>query len=336
MSDVLIAEVTRGGSVESRHFGALAVADGTGVVWSAGEAERKIFPRSAIKPIQALQLVETGAADAFGLGSEEFALACASHSGEHTHVHRVRDWLARAGLTEMDLGCGPQWPSFREAEHDLVRAGEGPGRAHNNCSGKHSGFLTVARHLGESTEGYVAREHPTQARWLDASAELAEETLDPALAGLEGCSIQGQPMSLSGFARAFGKLASRTGLGVVRKSAFDRIEAGMAAHPELVAGSGRMCTRLMSATNGRVLAKTGAEGVYIAWVPERGLAMALKAGDGGTRAAEVAIAALIAKALGPGHELSAIATRFARQPLTTFMNESAGEVRATPDVWPQG
>jgi L-asparaginase II len=146
--------------------------------------------------------------------------------------------------------------------------------------------------------------------------------LDPAVAGIE------QPVSLQGLARAFGRLASREGLGPARKAAFERIEAGIAAHPELIAGTGRMCTRLISATNGRVLAKTGAEGVYVAWVPETGLGMALKARDGASRAAEVAIAALIGRALGPDHELSEIAATFARQPISTFMNEPAGEVRA--------
>lgn len=328
MSDVLIAEVTRGGSVESRHFGAAIIADAKGVVWSEGDVERKVFPRSAIKPIQALQLVETGAADAFDLGPRELALACASHSGEAFHVEQVRDWLSRTGLKESDLGCGPQWPMSRDAEHALAHEGKTPGRVHNNCSGKHTGFLNTAKRMGEPIEGYVERAHPVQARWLEALSDLADETLDPALAGPDGCSIPSQPVSLSGLARAFARLASREGLGAARRGAFERIEAGITAHPELVAGTGRMCTRLISATSGRVLAKTGAEGVYVAWIPETGLALALKVADGATRAAEVAIAALIVRALGKDHELSQAVAAFARQPITTFMNEPAGEVRA--------
>jgi L-asparaginase II len=328
MADVLLAEVTRGGSVESRHFGSAAIADASGVIWSAGDIGQKVFPRSAIKPIQALQLVESGAADASGLGPRELALACASHSGESFHVDLVRDWLERTGLSETDLGCGPQWPMSREAEHALVREGETPSRAHNNCSGKHAGFLNTARRMGEPIEGYVARDHPVQARWLDALAELAGEELDPALAGPDGCSIPSQPVSLSGLARAFGRLASRESLGAARRDAIERIDAGIAAHPELVAGTGRMCTRLMTATGGRLLAKTGAEGVYVAWSPERGLAMALKVADGATRASEVAIAALIARAFGPDDPFTAAAAPFTRQPLVTFMGEPAGEVRA--------
>jgi L-asparaginase II len=158
--DPVLVEVTRGGIAESVHRGAFAVVDRAGkVVVFAGDIERPVFPRSAIKAFQALPLVESGAADAFGFTEEEIALACASHGGEERHVKTAAAMLAKTGLGEPDLECGSHWPSYTSAGNALVRSGAEPCQLHNNCSGKHSGMLAFAAHSGFATKGYVGREH---------------------------------------------------------------------------------------------------------------------------------------------------------------------------------
>src|SRR5579864_5963971 len=161
----VLVEVIRGASVESRHRGVVAIADAAGkIVRSLGDVDRLVYPRSSLKPIQALPLVETGAADGFALGHEELALACASHRGEPMHVERVAAWLAKVGLGAADLECGAHPPRDEPTYHAMLRAGATPSPLHNNCSGKHAGFLTTARWLGEPTRGYIERDHPVQQR----------------------------------------------------------------------------------------------------------------------------------------------------------------------------
>ena len=148
----VLVEVTRGDMVESRHRAAFAVADPRGrVVASAGDIERPVYARSAIKALQAIPLVESGAAEAFGLSDAEIALACASHHGEPRHVETVTAWLARIGCSLEDLECGAHPPTHAASHRALMAAGEEPGAVHNNCSGKHAGFLTLARHLNAPT-----------------------------------------------------------------------------------------------------------------------------------------------------------------------------------------
>ena len=156
MSNPVLVEVLRGGQVESRHTGAVAVVDGDGKpVRTIGDVEQPVFPRSAVKSIQALPLIESGAADACGFGPKELALACASHSGEGAHVSLASAMLGKAGLGEQDLECGPHWPTNQEAMLELSRAGGKPSQLHNNCSGKHAGFLCACRHMGIDHRGYI-------------------------------------------------------------------------------------------------------------------------------------------------------------------------------------
>jgi L-asparaginase II len=326
--DMLLAEVTRGSTVESRHFGAAVLTRATGVLESFGDVRRLAFPRSAIKPIQALQLVETGAAARFGIGDREIALACSSHSGESMHVDLAASWLGRLGLDVRALRCGTHWPLSEVARNRLVAAGHAPSALHNNCSGKHVGFLNVALHMDETLDDYVTRDHPTQLRWLEALQELANETLDPDLAGIDGCAIPSQPLSLAGIAMAMSRFASSKATGAVRAGAMQRINAAIAGHPALVAGTDRICTRIIAATGGRVLAKTGAEGVYVAWIPEEQAAVALKIADGATRAAEVTVAALLQRVLGSRHPLAGVLEQFTQQAIVSAAGAPAGMVRS--------
>jgi len=284
----ILVEVTRGDLVESRHRGAVAIADASGkLVWSCGDVERPIYPRSAVKMLQALTLVESGAADAFGLGEEELALACASHSGEAFHVEAVRAWLGRIGLDEDALACGAP----------VGADGRPLTRAHHNCSGKHTGFLTDARHLGVETQGYERPDHPVQRRVLAAMAEMAG--VDPAHmpVAVDGCTAPAVALPLRALATAVARIADTSCLAPDRAAAARRLDAAVKAKPLYVAGTGRACTALIQAGAGAVSAKTGAEGVFVAAVSSLGIGVALKVDDGATRGAETAIAAVLA-ALG--------------------------------------
>jgi L-asparaginase II len=291
----ILVEVTRGDHVESVHRGAVAIANAKGgIVFSLGDIETPTFPRSSLKMVQALPLVESGAADAFGLSDEEIALACASHSGEPMHTTRVAKWLEKIGCTENDLACGAH-PSRVEAVNEaMIRAGEKPTRIFNNCSGKHSGFLTVCRHWDVATSGYEIHDHPLQVAIAKALGELAGIKGELPF-GIDGCTAPAFALPTSAFARVLAQYADPSSQPPQRAAAMKRIVAAMIAHPDLVAGTGRSDTILMRAAKGRVATKAGAEAYYAAIIPEAGLGVALKIDDGAGRGAETAIAAILDK-----------------------------------------
>lgn len=290
MANPVLVELTRGALVESVHRGAIAISDARGdIVFALGDIALPAYPRSSLKPIQALPLLESGAADAFQVSDEEIALACASHSGEPMHTRRVAAWLARLGLGEQDLACGIHPVRYEPVAEEMVRHGEKPTRIHNNCSGKHTGFLAVARHWNVATAGYERHEHPVQQAVAKAIGELAGITQEIPW-GVDGCAAPNFAIPLASFAHALAQFANPENLAPERARAVQRIFAAMVAHPELVAGTDRVCTALMRAGSGRVAVKTGAEGFFAAIVPESGLGIALKIDDGAGRAAETAIA----------------------------------------------
>lgn len=290
---VPLAEIWRGPFLESVHLGHAVIVDDTGQIVEAwGDPSVTVLPRSSSKMLQALPLIESGAADAFGLGQEQLALACASHNGAAIHTDRVRAWLDHIGMTDDDFRCGPQEPGDKDAREGLICAHEAPCQYHNNCSGKHSGFLTLNKHIGGDAE-YVQPDHPIQRAILEGFEDLTNET-SPGF-GIDGCSAPNFATSLLGMARAMAFYANaKEGQGV-RASAAARLRDAMVAYPELVAGEGRACTELMRAMDGRVALKTGAEAFFIAIIPEKGWGIALKVADGTTRGAECAIAALLVR-----------------------------------------
>jgi L-asparaginase II len=325
-------EVWRGGRVESRHRVRACVADAAGrVVLAFGDVDEPVFPRSAVKPFQALALVETGAAEAFGVGEEELALACASHGGEPTHVSLVEAWLARLGLGEDDLACGAHPPLHAPAAAALARSGQTPRRVHNNCSGKHTGMLAAARHRGWPTRGYERVDHPVQRHGAAALALLAglERLPEP---GIDGCGLPNHPLPLRALARAAATLVDQAGQAAGRGAALARIAAAMRAHPLLVAGTGRCCTAVMQAAPG-VVAKTGAEGVYLGAIADSGLGVAVKAEDGATRAAETAFLAVLDRLGALGEAARAELARWRRPTLRNFAGQPVGEI-AVADGWP--
>ncbi|MPY70543.1 MAG: asparaginase [Alphaproteobacteria bacterium] len=294
MDNPILVEVTRGALVESRHRAAVAVTDAHGrVVLSVGNVGRPVYPRSAIKPIQALPLIETGAAETFGVTEAEIALACSSHNGEVAHVDIVTAWLRRLGLSVGDLECGASLPATEAAQRALFASGGRATAAHDNCSGKHAGFLTVAKRLGAPTRGYVGYAHPVQQRVLGVLEQMTELDLGEAPRGTDGCGIPVIGIPLGNLALAMARLAYPHDQPEARQAACVRVRRAMAAHPFLVAGTGRFCTRVIEASGGRVLAKTGAEGVYCAALPEAGLGIALKIDDGTRRAAELLTGAVL-------------------------------------------
>jgi L-asparaginase II len=325
LANPVLVEVTRGTLVESIHRGAVAIANAQGeIVFSLGDIEALTYPRSSLKPVQALPLVESGAAEAFGLNDEEIALACASHSGEPMHTSRIATWLARIGCAPDDLACGAHPARYEPVWEAMIKRGETPTRLHNNCSGKHTGFLTLARHWDVATAGYEQRDHPVQCAVAAMLGELSGLPKEFTW-GVDGCAAPNFALPISGFARALAKLAAPNHLSFPRARAARRIVRAMIAHPELVAGTGRACTILMQACNGRAAVKTGAEGYFAGIVPEAGLGIALKIDDGAGRAAETAIAVILDK-LGLLNG-DAAAHQILRAPVTNTRNAIVGERR---------
>lgn len=321
----LTIEVTRGDMVESRHRAAAVVMDASGQTLHAwGDAERLVYPRSAIKPIQALALIETGAAERFAVTEAEIALASASHGGTALHTGAVGAWLKRLGLGERDLECGAHPPLDEEAAQALARAGKAPGPLCNNCSGKHAGFLTTAKHMGEPTAGYVNADHPVQARLRDILGDMGGGELAEAPSGIDGCGIPVYGMALEALARALARMADGNRLGAARAEAVKRVIAAMTANPALVAGAGRFDTRAMRAVPGTFAVKGGAEGVHGAVVPSLGLGVALKVDDGAKRAAEVAMAAILNLI---GALPDAVAGPFLEAPVVNAPGHRVGVVR---------
>ena len=288
-----LTEIWRGDLLESSHLGHAVVCHASGdIVHSWGDPTAVIYPRSSCKMLQALPLIESGAADAFGLRPEQLALACASHQGAHIHTDRVQVWLDQLGLADADFRCGPQWPADVPAKREIIRAHAAPCQIHNNCSGKHAGFLTLNKHIGGGAD-YELIDHPVQQACLSAFEEVTAET-SPGY-GIDGCSAPNFATTMHGLARAMAFFASAADRQDARSKAAVRLVDAMTAFPELVAGETRACTDLMRAMDGRVAIKTGAEAVFVAIIPERKLGVAVKIADGSTRASESAIAAILVK-----------------------------------------
>ena len=330
----VLVEITRGELVESRHRGAAAVVDSAGRLVAAwGGVDTPVFPRSAVKPFQAVPLVESGAADAFGVTSRELALACASHGGEAVHVLGVEAWLRRLGLTAGHLVCGPHAPLDPVAAADLLARSEQPTRLHNNCSGKHAGFLTLARHLGVPTDGYGDPGHPVQRRVFGVLAEMTGADADHAVVAVDGCGVPVMAMSLAELARGFSLLADPDRLPALRSAAVRRVCGAMTSHSFLIGGTGRFDTVATEAGGGAVLTKGGAEGVACAALLGLGLGIAVKIDDGGKRAAEAALAALLLRFTAANGLLRQALNGFGTVVLRNTCGEEVGFIRPVAG-WP--
>ena len=328
MRGPLAIEVRRGRLVESHHRVHAVIADTDGrVLESWGDRDRPVFPRSTVKPMQALPLIETGAADQFKLSDAEIALACGSHSGAPFHIVQLEGWLNRLGIEESALECGPQKPMGEDAADTLIRRGEAPRRIHNNCSGEHAGFLTTALHLVEPLERYSHPEHPVQRRVSQVLYELTGCAPKAPVIATDGCGIPTIAFPLRKLATAAARLGASNRLGETRHRAVERIRRSMAAAPEMVAGPGRFDTLAMQQVGTKAIAKSGAEGVFLAGSTELGLGLFLKVEDGAQRARDVAAANLlkIAGLIDAGQQ-EALAYFLAR-PLRNASDVVVGEIR---------
>lgn len=331
MSNPVCVEVTRGNLVESRHCASVVVVDGDGkVVFSLGDIDAAVFPRSACKVMQALPLVESGAADAYGFGNKELALACASHSGEDEHVALAASMLARAGCNVETLECGSHWSFDQKTLIHQARTLDKPTALHNNCSGKHSGFVCACCHQGVDPKGYVGYDHPLQQQIRDTMQSLTGAALGVDNCGTDGCSIPSYAVPLKGLARGFARMATGTGLEPLRAKASRRLFEACMAEPFYVAGTGRACTKLMEVAPGRIFAKTGAEGVFCAAIPQQGIAIALKCDDGASRAAEAIVMATLARFFEKGGDVHAGLMAMANKSLSNWNGIHVGDIRVTP------
>ncbi len=327
----IVVEVKRGDALESRHRVFAAVADASGDTLAHwGEVGRAIYPRSAIKALQALPIVETGAANAFAVTDEELALACASHRGEPAHTERVIAWLGRVGLNEGDLECGAHAPLEARAAAALARKGSRPTAIHNNCSGKHAGMLTHARHMGEDVAGYTHADHPVQMRVRATLEEMYGEALSHH--GIDGCSIPTYAVPLAAIARGMARLAEPGRFAHARVRAARRIRKAWAEHPRLISGTGSFNTRILELLAPRILAKAGAEGVYCALVAEHGLGIVVKADDGAARAAETALVAVLREFGVIDTALWERASDLGRQVVRNWNDDPVGEIGAILDI----
>lgn len=326
---VPFAEVWRGSLLESLHQGHAVICDDKGqIVRSWGDPDAVIYPRSSAKMIQALPLITSGAAAKYGLNSEQLALACASHNGAHIHTDRVNAWLRQLGLGDDDFRCGPQEPDDRPARVELIKTDSSPCQVHNNCSGKHAGFLTLSQHLGAGPD-YVDIDHPVQQACLAAFEEVTG--MESPGYGIDGCSAPNFSTSVHGLARAMSWFASAHERSDRASEAAAQLTTAMAAHPELVAGEKRACTNLMRAMDGKVAIKTGAEAVFVAIIPEKKLGVALKVVDGGTRASECAIASILV-GLGVLAADHPEARKYMYAPLVNRRGIDCGSVRPSPEM----
>ena len=294
MTSGLLAEVLRGGRVESRHLGRAVVVDSQGdVLWSLGDVEAPVFPRSTVKALLALPFVESGAAERLGASQEELALACASHNGEQRHADTAAALLSRAGRDVTCLECGVHWPTYDVAARALAAEGNNPTALHNNCSGKHAAMICTACDQGLDPAGYILPDHPVQREATETLAMLTGTAHTEQNRGTDGCSMPTYAIPLRSLATGFARFGSGAHMPDGRAVAAMKLREAVASAPFMVAGTGRFDTRIMEHFRTRVFCKMGAEGVMVAALPELGLGFALKADDGGNRAVEVAVTALL-------------------------------------------
>lgn len=321
---VAMTEIWRGSLLESQHLGHAVVCDDSGqIVRSWGDPDAVIYPRSSAKMIQALPLLTSGAADKYGLTSEQLALSCASHNGAAIHTDRVEKWLGQLGLDDTDFRCGPQMPDDRDAKYDLIRGHSKPCQMHNNCSGKHTGFLTLTQHMNAGPD-YVEIDHPVQQACLNAFEETTGMT-SPGY-GIDGCSAPNFATTVHGLARSMAWFASANTRSDRQSVAGASLASAMMKHPDLVAGEGRACTNLMRAMGGTVAVKTGAEGVFIAIIPEKRMGVAVKIVDGATRASECTIAAILCD-LGVLDANHPAAQKYMNAPILNRRNIDTGVIK---------
>jgi L-asparaginase II len=331
MSYEQLAAVWRGDVMESVHFGVAAIANAQGeILHGWGDTDLVSYPRSALKPVQALVLVESGAHRAYRLSARHLALACASHRGELFHTELAAEWLAALALDETALACGPDWPRDERRTHELISQGRPRSRLYHNCSGKHCGFLSAARHRGWGTHGYNEAAHPAQQAFLEVLTDLLRSGGRDFTLGVDGCTLPACALSVADMARLMARYAAARTTSLVRRAAISELHAAMREFPEYLSGTGQPGVLIARATSGRMLVKTGAEGFLTAFLPDEGLGIALKIADGNARARFVVLLGLLGE-LGmlDRAEQTALAG-LAEVPVKDSTGRRVGAIRLSP------
>lgn len=285
-NQALKIQVIRGPCVESEHWVDAIVVDSKGnVKASYGEADViKTFPRSAIKMLQAVSFVESGAFQKLELSKAHLALASSSHQGEARHTEMVQAWLKKLDLSEGNLICGAHYPADEKTKFEMIQKGKLPSACHNNCSGKHTAFLSTLKFLALPVENYQDYDHPLQVRLRDLLSELCEEDIHQALWGVDGCGIPTYSMKLISIAKGMSKFLATAG---EKYLALRKILESVQAEPSYFSGSQGFAHTLIEVTKGDSLVKSGAEGVYAGLCVSKDFSFALKVRDGNPRAATV-------------------------------------------------
>ena len=326
MKSQIMCEIWRGSYLESVHTGMAVICDKDGEIshqW--GDPNALILPRSSAKMMQAIPLIISGAEKKFSIGEDLLALACASHNAAEIHLSRVLGWLSHLGFSETDLRCGPQPSKDPYVKKQMLEKGQSPCQIHNNCSGKHAGFLSVSRHLNAGPE-YTDPDHPVQIMVMDVFQELTQNKVDGIT--IDGCSAPNPAIPLYSLAKAMSWFATAHKRDDQLSKAALKLRNAMVNYPELVAGDLRACTNLMKACEKKAILKTGAEGVFVAILPELEKGIALKIFDGGTRASECAIASLLIQlgVLNPNHPT---ALEYTHAPILNWRKIQTGMMKAS-------
>ncbi len=334
---VPLVEVTRGSIVESVHLGAFIVVDFSGnVLTGQGNPQLITYPRSSMKPLQALPFIESGGDVAFGLTEKEIALICASHSGTDLHIEVLRGMHEKIGISESDLHCGVHWPGDSKAREAMKKAGKEPTPLHHNCSGKHTGMLAFASMRGLEKNNYLDPQHPIQVMIREVLGEMLGIPLESMPIGVDGCSAPIYGIPLENMAQAVARMADPSSLQESRRNACRKITAAMIHHPEMVAGPGKFDTELMRVADGKVFSKGGAEGYQIIGVMpgamrqgSPGLGIAIKIADGDpTGRAGASVSLTILSGLGVLDEGDlAHLPNYGNIPVTNWRKLRVGEIR---------
>lgn len=337
-----VVELTRGDTVECVHFGAMAVVDSAGnLLTSLGDPNLLTYPRSSMKPLQALPFVEDDGPEHYGFTEEELAILCASHHGTDEHVRVLRSIHAKVGLQESDLQCGVHWPSDKATALAMRERGEEPTPYRHNCSGKHSGMLAQALLHDNSKGTYLSMDNPLQQRILKTVAKMCGSEPEDMHIGIDGCSAPVFAMPLYNFALAMARLAEPTGLGDVRANACNKITHAMMAYPEMVAGPGAFDSILMKVMQGKAAVKGGAEGYQMVSLmpgacgegsPGIGVAIQISDGDPNRRATYALVVDLLT-ALGFGEEMASESFRKFNTPvLKNWRGLEVGQIRTAKPI----
>jgi L-asparaginase II len=321
--------VFRGEYLESTHDIHVAVVNAAGeLLYSYGDPDRLTFPRSSMKPFQAVQLIETGAAEAYQYSAADISLSCASHSGEHFHRRTVLGILSRVGLEEEHLQCGTHIPRDMESYKQLIREGKDLTPVFSNCSGKHSGMLASAVHMNEDIQTYREINHPLQQRILDVIEDVCSFPKEQIQISVDGCGVPVHQLPLRNAALGFARLAKPEEYTQGKRAeTLKTICEAMVQHPEMVGGTNRFDTDLMREFGGRIVAKAGAEAVQCLADTETGIGIAIKVEDGSPRATSVVTMEVLRQLNIGTEEIFAKLEEYVHAPVLNARNDQIGVIK---------